>query len=201
MQDNNFDDDTIENLEIIQNNVEKLRIYIDQLMDVMKIDANKINLMFSEENISKLIKNSIKACEMQINKKKLKIITDFRKDLKLPVDPVKILQAFNNLLMNAIKFTPKEGQITISAEESDDQFLFKVINTGIGLSKEVIERLFQKFVTLYQDPDKFSMIETGSSLGLYITKGIIEAHGGKIWVQSGGVNRGSEFSFTLPKHV
>ena len=83
----------------------------------------------------------------------------------------------------------------ISAEKKDKNYIIKIKDHGIGLKQEEIEHLFQKFTMLDQDPDTF---KSGSGLGLYISKGIVEAHGGKIWAKSEGKGKGSEFVFTVP---
>ena len=105
-----------------------------------------------------------------------------------------------NLLTNAIKFTPKDGRIDVFVKEEDENVLFKLKDNGKGLTPEEIQKIFGKFVAIEQEVDGHSTLDKGSGLGLYIAKGFIEAHGGKIWVESKGRDLGSEFSFTLPKH-
>jgi signal transduction histidine kinase len=102
-------------------------------------------------------------------------------------------------LSNAVKFTLKDGKIDISVVEKEENVLFKIKDNGKGLTPEEIQKLFGKFVTIEQGVDGYSTLDKGSGLGLYIARGFIEAHGGKIWVESKGRELGAEFSFTLPK--
>jgi len=110
--------------------------------------------------------------------------------------PSRLQQVFNNLLGNAVKFTPDGGTITLKVSEEDDLILVTVMDTGTGISPEELPRVFGDF---YRG---IRVDETGAGLGLSISKKIVEAHGGKIWAESpcseSGV--GSKFTFTLPKN-
>ena len=188
-----------EDLNRVLNNVRRLEVYINRLLDVMKIEAKKVELVKREENIHDIMTNCLNELEFQIRQKDLTINLEISEHLKLWVDQFRITQAFMNLLTNAVKFTPKDGKIEISIVEEDDSVLFKIKDNGKGLTPEEIQKIFSKFVTIEQEVDGYSTLEKGSGLGLYIAKGFIEAHGGKIWVESKGRDLGSEFSFTLPK--
>jgi signal transduction histidine kinase len=102
------------------------------------------------------------------------------------------------LLSNAIKYTQKQGFINISATKDNNYYTIKIEDNGKGLTENEINQLFGKFVTLEKTSENFSTLEKGSGLGLYIAKGIIEAHKGKIWATSEGLDKGSNFFFTLP---
>ena len=188
-----------EDLNRVLNNVHRLEDYINRLLDVMKIEAKKVELVKREENIHDIIINCISDLEFQIGKKNLTINLDISEDLKLRVDRFKISQVFLNLLSNAIKFTPKDGKVNISNIEDDETFVFSIKDNGKGLTPEEKQKLFGKFVTIEQGVDGYSTLDKGSGLGLYIAKGFIEAHGGKIWAESKGRDLGTEFSFVLPK--
>jgi signal transduction histidine kinase len=118
----------------------------------------------------------------------------------LNVDTTRIFTVFTNLLSNAIKFTPDYGLIEVSAKKIDDGYTFKVKDNGIGLTEEELGKLFMKFERLYQPhrDDRIAIKDSGTGLGLYITKGIVNLHGGKIYATSGGPDKGSSFIFTLP---
>ena len=187
-----------EDLGIVLSNVKRLEDYISKLLDVMKIDAKKMELELRVENVRNLIENCVNELHFQINQKKLKIIIDVDENLYLSVDFFRVSQVFSNLITNAISASSNSDIIHIEAIKSDESILFKIIDQGKGLSKEQLKKLFGKFVALERDPDKFSTFEKGSGLGLYIAKGIIEAHGGNIGVKSEGLERGATFYFTLP---
>ena len=188
-----------EDLNRVLNNVLRLDGYINRLLDVMKIEAKKIELVKREENIHSIIIDCLTDLEFQVSQKDLTINVDVSENLKLKVDIFRISQAFLNLLSNAVKFTPKNGKIDISIVEEEENVLFKIKDNGKGLAPEEIQKLFGKFVRIEQGADGYSTLEKGSGLGLYIARGFIEAHGGKIWVESKGRDLGAEFSFTLPK--
>lgn len=110
-------------------------------------------------------------------------------------DRDRIAQAINNLISNAVKFTPKGGSITLRLFDKEDDVLLTVEDTGIGIKKEDLSRIFDKFVYLQKPKDG---PVSGWGLGLPVTKEIIELHGGRIWVES-EVGKGSRFLFTIPK--
>ena len=197
---NNLDPEIIDDLLRVQNNVKRLGTYIDQLMDVLKIEAKKMEFNKEITNIRPIIQNCINELDYQINKKKLNVELLIENNLSLEVDSDRISQVFTNLLSNAIKFTPENGNIEISSKimDKDEKCLFKVKDSGIGISKDQLDHLFEKFVMLENNPGGTSAFESGSGLGLYITKGIIEGHDGKIWVNSEGKGAGTEFCFVLP---
>jgi PAS domain S-box-containing protein len=188
-----------EDLNRVLNNVHRLDRYINRLLDVMKIEAKKVELVKREENIHKIIIDCLSDLEFQISQKDLTVNVDISKNLNMRVDNFRISQAILNLLSNAVKFTPKNGKIDIYINEEDERVLFKIKDSGKGLTPEEIQKLFGKFVTIEQSVDGYSTFDKGSGLGLYITRGFIEAHGGKIWVESKGRDLGAEFIFTLPK--
>jgi len=183
----------------VLNNVHRLDGYINRLLDVMKIEAKKVELVKREETIHKIIDICLSELEFQIGQKNLKINSNISENLKLRVDHFRISQVFMNLLSNAVKFTPINGKIDISIVEEEENVLFKIKDNGKGLIPDEIKKLFGKFVSIEQGVDGYSTFDKGSGLGLYIARGFIEAHGGKIWVESKGRDLGAEFNFTLPK--
>jgi len=189
-----------EDLNRVLNNVQRLEGYINRLLDVMKIDAKKVELVKREENIHDIMNECLTELEFQIGQKDLTVNLNISENLKLGVDHFRMTQVFLNLLSNAVKFTPKDGKIDVSFVEEDQRVIFKIRDNGKGLTPEEIQKIFGKFVTIEQGVDGYSTLDKGSGLGLYIAKGFIEAHGGKIWVESKGRDLGAEFSFTLPKH-
>jgi len=199
LREKGLNEEIIEDLNRVLNNVRRLEGYINRLLDVMKIEAKKVELVKREENIHDIISKCLSELEFQIGQKELTINLNISEDLKLRIDHFRISQVFLNLLSNAVKFTMKSGRIDISILEEDESVLFKIKDNGKGLTSEEIQKIFGKFVSIEQGVDGYSTLDKGSGLGLYIAKGFIEAHGGKIWVESKGRELGSEFSFTIPK--
>jgi PAS domain S-box-containing protein len=199
LRDKGLNGEIKEDLNRVLNNVQRLERYINRLLDVMKIEAKKVELVKKGENIHGIVVECLSELEFQIGQKELIINLDISEKLKLNVDHFRISQTFLNLLSNAVKFTPKNGKIDISFTEEDEGVLFKIKDNGKGMTSEELQKIFGKFMSIEQGVDGYSTMDKGSGLGLYIAKGFIEAHGGKIWATSQGRDLGAEFSFFLPK--
>ncbi len=184
-----------EDLKTVQRNVKRLEILMDQLLEVMKIDEGRLQLQIEKTNVSKIINNCLDELSYLINEKNLEIILNIDYEIILNVDPTRIFLVFTNLISNAIKFTPDYGWIEISAKKENEKYFFVIKDNGIGLTKDEIGRLFIKFERINHP---IGSKDTGTGLGLYISKGIVEAHGGEIWTKSEGLNEGTTFSFSLP---
>ena len=107
-------------------------------------------------------------------------------------------EVITNLLTNAIKYTPPSGKIEVNSGVYNDKIVVSVKDNGIGFTEREKARLFQQFGKIERYGQGFDVGIDGSGLGLYISKNIVELHGGSIWVESAGRNRGSTFYFTLP---
>ncbi|MFX0042275.1 MAG: PAS domain S-box protein [Candidatus Hodarchaeota archaeon] len=184
-----------EDLKTVRRNVKRLEILMDQLLEVMKIDEGRLQLQIEETNVSKIINNCLDELSYLINEKNLEIILNMDYEIILNVDPTRIFLVFTNLISNAIKFTPDYGWIEISAKKEKEKYIFKIKDNGIGLTRDQIGRLFKKFERIKQP---IGSKDTGTGLGLYISKGIVDAHGGEIWAKSKGLNEGTTFIFSLP---
>ncbi|MHA1687958.1 MAG: PAS domain-containing sensor histidine kinase, partial [Promethearchaeota archaeon] len=188
-----------EDLEIVRKNVNRLQLLIEQLSDALKIESKKLKqeIKLKKENLRDIINNCVTELKFLMENKNIALDVNVGEDIILNVDKNRMTQVFTNLLSNAIKFTSNNGFVDMTSEEQEDSYLFKIKDSGIGLNAEDIPKLFGKFVKLNFDEENYS---NGTGLGLYITKGIIEAHGGKIWAYSEGKDKGAEFCFTLPKN-
>ena len=184
-------------LTIAKDNIDRLARIINDLLDISKIEAGRVEIKKGQVNMSNLIEQVASSFENKIKKKGLELKVNFpKKGVYVYVESDKIVQVFTNLLGNALKFTEK-GCIEISAKELEDEIEFVVSDTGIGISKDDLPKAFSKF-------QQFGRIdsagEKGTGLGLSIVKGIVEMHHGKIRVES-TPGRGSKFIFTLPKYI
>ncbi|MFX0028142.1 MAG: PAS domain S-box protein [Candidatus Hermodarchaeota archaeon] len=190
----------IDDLRTVQRNVKRLELLMDQLLEVMKIDEDQLKLHKEQVNVSKLINDCLDELSYLINEKNLEIILNINHEIILNVDATRTFAVFTNLISNAIKFTPEYGWIEITANKNDEGYTFEVKDNGIGLTQEEIGRLFKKFERIKQpiNNNRITIKDSGTGLGLYITKGIINAHGGKIYATSDGIDKGSSFIFTLP---
>ena len=192
----------------VNTGIERLRRIIDDMIDVSLIDNNLLTLNFQPVLISHLLtllKNEIKKSIAE-RRQKL-IIHEFEgSDLLIYGDTERLYQALNNLVFNAIKYTPDEGTITINGRLLPGFIEITIADTGIGISREKQAVIFEKFGQLgrtdLHSSGKTKFKGGGPGLGLPITRGIIEAHGGTIWVESEGHDEvklpGTTFHILLP---
>jgi signal transduction histidine kinase len=182
-------------LEIIQRTADRLIRVTTDLLDLAKIEAGKIVVNFESMDLLSLAKQACEGISLRTQKKGLTISEDFPEGkLEISGDFDKLSQVMINLLTNALKFTDKGG-ITVEIRDLGEEVRCAVKDTGRGISKEDLSRLFSKFE---QFGNSSPSAEKGSGLGLVISKSIVEAHGGRIWAES-EPGKGSSFIFTLPK--
>jgi len=115
-------------------------------------------------------------------------------DSKVVADRLRIGQVVGNILDNAVKYSPQGGQVTIQLQEFEEDYLVSVIDQGIGINPEYLDHIFERF---YRVRNTTNRQYSGIGLGLYVTKAIVESHGGRIW-HTNNQGRGSTFHFTLP---
>jgi signal transduction histidine kinase len=183
-------------LEIIMRNAYRLKRLTDNVLDVTKIESQSLMLKKEKLNLNILISEVLKEyVNKEVEQQIVKISYDFRPkdDIIVEGDRVRLAQVIRNLVDNALKFSINNQLIFVIVElekDKEDQVIVSVKDTGAGISKEVLPKLFSKFTT--------SDSSTGTGLGLYICKSIVEAHGGKIWATNNSNGKGATFRFTLP---
>jgi signal transduction histidine kinase len=185
-------------LEVIVRNARRLQRFSSEILDVTKIEGSLLKLSKKQIDLSKKIENVISDIEdgadTEINGRKNKIVFQRRESITVYADKDRIYQVISNLLSNALKYTDN-GAVTINAylnhnaNNDNNEAIVTISDTGRGIDSQVISKLFSKFSTT-----SF----TGTGLGLYISKGIIEAHGGRIWAENNSNGIGATFSFSLP---
>jgi signal transduction histidine kinase len=182
-------------LESIRRNAERLSNLTDDILDITRIESNKLKIEKSEFDLKEKINNVIKDLDIKDKndrKQNIEFISSFNEQIIVFADKIRIYQVISNLLKNALKFTPN-GKITVileKAERNDKKFIVvRIKDDGKGIDPQVLPILFKKFVT---------KSETGTGLGLYISKNIIEAHGGSIRGYNNLDGKGATFEFTLP---
>lgn len=184
-------------LDIAARNLERLGRLINDILDFSKLEAGKMKLEMTDSvNIAKVVTDACDGLVSWANSKEIKIEKNIEPDLPLlRIDPNRIIQILNNLISNALKFTPKGGVITVAAktEKEGSEVQISVQDTGIGISKEDLSRVFERFLQL---GERKQADVSGTGLGLSIAKEIVELHGGKIWVES-EISQGAKFLFTL----
>jgi signal transduction histidine kinase len=186
---------------VILSGINKLEVLIGDILDVYKLDIGKLKLKKIDVNVEKLVNQIVTEFKPLSDEHKVELNSDMQTSGTVKCDPQRINQVFSALIKNSLDFVPKEGgRITIRAEEdeaeSGHKVTFTVEDNGIGIPADKMDNLFKKF---YQIDTTLTRNHGGTGLGLAISKGIIESHGGTIWLNK-GYNKGASFKFTLPRN-
>jgi signal transduction histidine kinase len=186
-----------DSLNIIVRNAIRLQRLTEDVLDVQKIDSQTLNLNKARFNLNDLISNLVQDYKNQLKKEakrsvRLQVELPIANPIFIEADENRLTQVISNLLDNAVKFT-KEGTISVRLEyvQKNNEVIVSIEDSGMGIDPEIFPRLFSKFA---------AKSDTGTGLGLFISKSIIEAHGGKIWAQNNNNNgkKGATFAFRLP---
>jgi PAS domain S-box-containing protein len=180
----------------MQTNCIALIDHISDFLDLSKIEAGHVELIKKPVNLAALIYENLVEHSIQADKRNIRLNMEIEKDLPtVPLDARRLNQVLGNLLSNALKFTPEGGQVEVGASTiSGTDVLFWVKDTGIGMAEEEVGQIFEIYKQLSNGKTSHQL---GTGLGLAICKKIVEAHGGRIWVNS-EENKGTVFSFSLP---
>ncbi len=195
----NLDADVLELLELIEKGGKRLKYLVDNLLDITRIEYNKLKLNKELNDLSKIIKDCAKELLYLARVRELDLDLKLVDNLYLEIDKIRLEQVIINLLSNAIKNTPPKGKIEILLQKKEDWAEISVIDTGIGLTKGEMDILFTRFGKIERYGEGLEYIDIqGSGLGLYISKEIVDLHGGQIRAESAGRNKGSTFIVQLP---
>jgi HAMP domain-containing protein/signal transduction histidine kinase len=183
-----------ESLHMIRRNVELEARLIDDLLDLTRIDRGKIQLNFEIVDAHSLLQNALEICQAEIDRKHLRRSLNLgARKVHLRADPARLQQIFWNLINNAVKFTPSDGQISISTSNtSKGELRVEIADTGLGIESEALPKIFDAF-------EQGGRTQLGGlGLGLAISKALVEAHKGTTTAQSAGRNKGSTFTLVFP---
>lgn len=184
-----------ENLNVVISEGERLTNLINDVLDLAKIEAGKMEWNQEKTSMADVAERAIAATSSLFDQKSLKLIKDIDNDLpEITGDKDKLIQVIINLISNSVKFTDK-GTVTCKVSKTDNNIVVSISDTGIGIAPEDFAAVFEQFKQV--GGDTLTDKPKGTGLGLPICKEIIEHHGGKIWLES-AVNKGSTFSFSLP---
>lgn len=175
---------------------ERLSRLVDDLQELSRVESRAVQLNIHPTDSTALIQTVTKRLRHQFDEKRVTLT------LNLPHDPIlvladedRIIQVLTNLLGNALQYTPPGGEATVSIERGKTEARISVGDTGYGIAAEHLAHIFDRF---YRVDKSRSRAHGGSGIGLTIANHLVEAHGGKIWAESAGENKGSVFVFTLP---
>lgn len=189
----------VDMLKALTRNAYRLQSLITDILDIARIESGSLIIEKGKLNLTDLVTTVIEDSknQVEVSGKKIKISYFHKqmqeglqenKDLIIEADKERIFQVISNLLSNALKFT-KEGSIAVTIEKVQKEVIVKVKDSGSGIDREIFPKLFEKFA---------SKSEKGTGLGLFISKNIIEAHGGRIWAENNPDGIGAMFAFSLP---
>ncbi|HKD49337.1 MAG TPA: ATP-binding protein [Candidatus Acidoferrum sp.] len=182
-------------LQIILDHSRRLARLTDDLLELSKMDADRLEMEIDPLSVSQFVQSCIETTQRSASEKDLRISVDLKTSLpEIAADRRRLAEVLQNLLDNAVQYTPPGGRITVSAASDGHQVEFTVSDSGIGIPKADQPRIFERF---YRVDVARSREVGGTGLGLSIAKHLVEAQGGRIWVES-EVGQGSQFHFTVP---
>jgi signal transduction histidine kinase len=183
-----------ENLDIILLEGERLTALINDVLDISKLEAGKVEWKMEKFCLSDIIERAIGASSALFEQKRLLLIKDIEDGLPDVLgDKDRLMQVVINLFSNAVKFTEK-GFVTCRVRKADNEMIVSIVDTGVGIAEADKEKIFEKF---RQAGDTLTGKPTGTGLGLSICKQIVEYQSGRLWVDS-ELGKGSAFSFSIP---
>lgn len=184
-------------LEIVRKQTKYLKSMIESMLDFSRIETGRLELNPELLTVGEVAAEMVADMEPQIREKELVIEIDCKDaGCKVLADRVRLGRVFSNIFGNAIKFTPRGRKIKVGVAEEKGFVSVSVIDEGIGISKEYLEKIFEKF---FQIDSALTRVVGGAGMGLAIAKEIIEKHGGRIWAESEGVGKGAKLTFNLPR--
>lgn len=194
----NVDDRIWKGLIILDRNLDRLSNLTEDVLDAARIQARRMRMDPEHIDLAETIRECVASYEPMAAKNGVTL--EMRVDQRLPVhaDPHRLAQVLVNLLSNAIKFTPAGGTVRVDADHVGGEACVYVTDSGIGVEPEDVPRLFQPFSQLH---DLSQRSEGGTGLGLYVSRGILDEHNGRIWCESDGAGTGATFAFAVPLDV
>lgn len=179
-------------IDTMQQAAGRMNVLLEDLLDTSKIEAGRYVVKPVPLDVSQMFDEAYSLLAPLAMEKGIDLSFNAEPGLLINADPERLFQVLSNLIGNAIKFTPRQGNIGISAMSTGEEIVFSVRDSGEGIAADQLPHVFERYWT------KTENNPTGSGLGLYITQGIVQAHGGQIFAES-EVGRGSEFRFTVPR--
>ena len=179
-------------IDTMQQAASRMNNLLEDLLDTSKIEAGRYSIAPQPLDVSQMFEEAYSLLAPLALDKAIDISFHAEPDLRINADPERLFQVLSNLVGNAIKFTPKQGKVGVVAMSDGEQIVFSVRDSGEGIPTDQLPFIFDRYWTMKEGNPN------GTGLGLYITQGIIHAHGGKIEAHS-EVGKGSEFRFSVPR--
>jgi signal transduction histidine kinase len=187
---------TSETYSEIHRETDRLNHLVDDLQELSRVEARAYQLDIRSVDVSNLVATVIKRLGHQFDDKRVTLTSSLPRDaMQVLADGDRAIQILTNLIGNALQYTPENGTVAVSIERDKNEASISVHDTGFGIPADQLTHIFDRF---YRVDKSRSRAHGGSGIGLTIAKHLVESHGGKIWAESAGENKGSEFTFTLP---
>ena len=187
---------TPETFQNIYREADRLQRIVSDLQELSKVESDAVPLDIGAHDIVSLIESTAERLQPQFQEKEVSLTVDLPADLPaVLIDKDRLTQVLINIIGNALQYTPENGNVVVQAMQFEKYIEVSVIDDGMGIEAEHLNNIFARF---YRVDKSRSLSRGGSGVGLTIAKRIVEAHGGKIWVESAGLGKGSVFSFTVP---
>ncbi len=183
----------LRSLGIIQSQADHLERLVNDLLDLSRVQWGKLHLHYSSFYLADVLAESVRSVQASAEQHTIYLDIGVR-DTTIVADKLRMSQVIGNILDNAIKYSPHGGQVTVKLEQREGNYLVTIIDQGIGISPEYLDHIFERF---YRVRNTASRQYSGIGLGLYVTKAIVEGHGGQIWVTN-NEGLGCTISFTVP---
>jgi len=183
-----------EMIDVMIRNVGYMKNLVVKTIELAKLNSPNTHFHYQSINLSEIIQQTLESNQLLFNEKSIDINCNLSRDIFINADQLRIEELLNNLLNNAVKYSDRNGSIIIDALESNGMVTISLKDTGIGMTKDQIEHIFDEFYKADTSRHDFD----SSGLGMPIAKRIVEKHGGRIWVESEGIDKGSTFYFSLP---
>jgi signal transduction histidine kinase len=190
-----LDDKQQRALTILDRNIERLNGLVQDLLEVTRLQAGKLNVLLRAVDMDELAREAVDSFAEPARRAGVEVRYEGEPAVMVQADARRVIQVLFNLLNNALKFTPEGGRVSLRVERQGGAALVRVRDTGRGIEPASLGKLFQPFSQVH---DTMEMTKPGAGLGLFICKGIVEQHGGRIWAESAGRGQGATFCFTLP---
>jgi len=184
-------------IQVILRNVEYMRNLVIKTIQLARLNSPKTEFNFEDTNLYEIMQNIIKNNQLNLNDNKIDILCKIDKDINIKLDKLRFEELINNIINNSIKYSKKSGKITIDSIKNKDFITISIKDYGIGMTENQLNSMFDEF---YKADDSRHDFES-SGLGLTISKKIVEKHGGEIWAESEGLDKGTTFYFTIPNKI
>jgi signal transduction histidine kinase len=182
-------------LAIMDRSLNRFQVLVDDMLDAARLQSGRLNLRREVVAFAPLVQEAIASFKESARQAEVAVEVAPMPEANIDADPMKCMQVLVNLVSNAVKFTPKGGRVSVAVATQPGEAVLSVHDSGLGMTAAQVGQLFQPFVRVHEGE---TGIAKGTGLGLYICKGIVEEHGGRIWAESEGPGKGSTFHVAWP---